>query len=294
MKKIFLTIGIISMCAFNINAQLTEFGLQIGEMHYIGDMTVHKLGDRKEAHVAYGAFFRNTFLHGYLSARLGLTLGKISGNDKDFNPSGSLFHRNLNFDSYVQDFNLIFDVNLLGINPCEQKFFSPFISGGISVFHFNPIADYYGQIVNLQSLGTEGQGIAQFGNVPKYSLIQPSFPVGGGIKFVCRDVFIVSLSVMYHFTNTDYLDDVSGNYYDPQIIQKYNGKAAAYLSNRSDYQIKYDATGVGNIKRGDASKKDAFIVSSIDITYIIQMRCGRNFKGLKYQRGGATKCANDF
>ena len=33
MKKIFLTIGIISMCAFNIHAQLTEFGLQFNEFY---------------------------------------------------------------------------------------------------------------------------------------------------------------------------------------------------------------------------------------------------------------------
>ena len=227
MKNIFFIVSsffvIISLTA---QAQITELGLQFGEMHYVGDLTVHKLGDRKEAHVAYGAFVRNTFVKGFVSLRAGFTIGKISGDDRDFTPSNSLYHRNLNFESYIQDFHAILDVNFLGISPCERRFFTPYLSAGVSVFHFNPIADYFGQTVNLQSLGTEGQGIDQFGNTPKYSLTQLSLPIGGGFKILCRDIFIVSLEVMYHKTMTDYLDDVSGNYYDPQIIRQYNGKTA--------------------------------------------------------------------
>ena len=293
MKKIFFLSMIFCLLIISkTKAQTLEFGIETGEMHYLGDMTVHKLGDRKEAHLAYGVLLRNTFLHGLVSARLAATIGKISGNDKDFlGHNNNLYHRNLNFDSYVQDFGLIFDINFMKISPCEQKFFSPYLSFGVTVFHFNPVADYYGQTVNLQSLGTEGQGIAQFGNKPKYSLIQPSFPIGVGVKILCRDEFIVSLSVMLHYTLTGYLDDVSGNYVDPSILEQKNGKIAAYMSNRSDYKINFDSKGIGDIKRGMANS-DYFVVSSIDVTYIIQMRCGRNFKGMQYRRGGASRCSN--
>ncbi len=292
MKRILIVLLVV--IAANAKAQFTEFGLQMGEMHYIGDLSAHQLGDAKQAHVAFGAFVRNTFAKGFLSVRAGFNLGTISGDDRDFPTSNSLYYRNLNFESYVQDFHGILDVNLLSINPCEGHFFTPYLSGGISVFHFNPFAQYFGQTVYLQTLGTEGQGIAQFGNKPKYALTQISFPVGGGFKILARDIFVVSLEVMYHFTTTDYLDDVSGNYYDPAIIQQYNGKTAAYMSNRSNYNIKYDANGVGNILRGNPNKKDAFVVSSISVTYLISRRCGRGFKGMGYRKGGATKCSSDF
>jgi Domain of unknown function (DUF6089) len=289
MKKLFLVIGILMSAAFAADAQFLEAGFEAGEMHYIGDMSVHKLGDRKEAHAAFGAFLRNTFLNGYASWRIGLMLGKISGNDKDFPTSNSLYYRNLNFDSYVQDFHFLFDINLLGANPCKDKFWSPYITGGVSVFHFNPYSTYYGQNVYLQPLGTEGQGIAQLGNRPKYSLFQPSFPVGVGVKIIAEDVFVVSFEIMYHITLTDYLDDVSGNYYDTSIIRKYNGKIAAYMSNRSNYKIKYDANGVGNIQRGNSSNKDAFVTSTINVSYIIENRCG-----IAYRRRMQTKCTSIF
>ncbi len=294
MQKVILIFVFIFYSVFKSEAQFTELGMTFGESHYLGDMTVHKLGDFKEAHVAYGLVVRNTFAKGYLSLRAGLTFAKISGNDKDFSSTQSLYYRNLNFQSYVQDLNVNLEVNLPGISPCEGKFFSPYITGGVSVFHFNPIAEYFGRTVNLQSLGTEGQGIAQFGNKPKYSLIQPSFPIGFGLKILCRDIFVVSLEVLYHYTLTDYLDDVSTNYYDPAMIAKYNGTVAAYMSNRSTYKIKYDANGTGSIKRGDATSKDAFFVNSITITYLISQRCGRNFKGLNFRKGGGTRCATDF
>ncbi len=294
MQKVIFVFFFIILFAFKSEAQFTEFGMVFGESHYIGDLTAHKYGDLNQAHVAYGLMVRNTFAKGYLSVRGALTFAKISGDDKDFPTSNSLYYRNLNFQSYVQDLSVNLDINFPGISPCEGKFFTPYITGGISVFHFNPIAEYFGTTVNLQSLGTEGQGIAQFGNVAKYSLIQPSFPVGFGVKILCRDIFVVSLEVMYHYTLTDYLDDVSGNYYDPAVIAKYNGAEAAYMSNRSNYKINYDANGVGNIKRGNATNNDGFFVNSITITYLISQRCGRNFKGLNFRKGGAIRCSSDF
>ena len=295
MRKLFLFLLIIVFANNkSATAQITEAGLQIGEMHYIGDLTAGKFGDANQIHVAYGGFIRNSFANGIISMRAGILLGKISGNDNNFDPSSSLYHRHLNFESYVQDFNFMVDVNLPGLSPCKYKFFSPYISAGVSIFHFNPIAEYFGQTVNLQELGTEGQGIAQFGNRAKYSLFQPSFPVGLGVKNLARDIFIVSLEVMYHITMTDYLDDVSTNYYDPQIIKQYNGAAAAYLSNRSDYKVVYDSKGLGSKQRGNSQANDAFIVSSISLSYIIDQRCGRAYKGLDFRQGGASKCASEF
>jgi hypothetical protein len=52
--------------------------------------------------------------------------------------------------------------------------------------------------------------------------------------------------------------------------------------------------GVGDIKRGDATSIDAYIVSSISITYLISRRCGAGFKGLDYHKGSGTRCTSDF
>jgi hypothetical protein len=96
---------------------------------------------------------------------------------------------------------------------------------------------------------------------------------------------------MYHYTFTDYLDDVSGNYIDPKILIANNGNEAAKLSNPSNIKMDYDAIGVGNKLRGDPTNKDAFYTLTIGVSYLFKKNCGAGGNsGLR--RRSSAKCAN--
>ena len=66
------------------------------------------------------------------------------------------------------------EFNFLPFQPGNPLYtWTPYVYSGISIFHFNPQAENKnGEWVNLQELGTEGQGTTFFPEKEKYSLIQ--------------------------------------------------------------------------------------------------------------------------
>jgi hypothetical protein len=291
MKKGIIVFGLI---LFNLiaNAQFSEVGLMAGESHYIGDLSPGKMKNLKEAHFDGGVFYRYTFKGGIVGFRTGINFGKISGDDRNFAEGSTQYKRNLNFESGIQSANALLEINIPGITPCKYKFLTPYIVGGIAAFHYNPIANYYGATKNLQSLGTEGQGIDGT-NIDKYALTQIAIPYGGGFKILCRDIFIVQLELLYHKTFTDYLDDVSGNYYNPTALKAAYGDASAYLSNPTTTKHTYEANGYSTTQRGDATTKDSYIVTSLSVTYLFGISCGRSYRGIDFGSKRVGKC-NEF
>ena len=92
-------------------------------------------------------------------------------------------------------------------NP--RWFFSPYAGIGLGIFKFNPKTMYNGTEVELQPLGTEGPNNT-------YSLTQLSVPISIGLKLNSPNrKYAIGIDFTYHFTNTDYLDDVSTVYADP-------------------------------------------------------------------------------
>jgi hypothetical protein len=291
MKRILLVVTIL-IISYQAKAQFSEIGLLAGESHYIGDMSPGKMKNLKEAHSAGGVFYRYTFASGIVGFRTGVTLAKLSGDDRNFAEGSIQQKRNLNFETGIQSFNAMIELNIPGITPCKYKFFSPYLLGGITAFHFNPIANYYGSTKNLQTLGTEGQGI-EGSNVDKYKLNQIAANYGGGFKILCRDIFIVQLELLYHKTFTDYLDDVSGNYYNPAILKQAYGDASAYLSNPTTTKYSYDASGYSSVQRGDATTKDSYLITSISVSYLFGINCGRSYRGIDFGSKHSRKC-NEF
>lgn len=96
----------------------------------------------------------------------------------------------------------------------NQKFklFGMYGFVGVGGFFFNPKANYQGEWVALQPLGTEGQGLP--GQANNYSRIAMSFPMGLGIQYYLGFKTRIGFEVNYRFTTTDYLDDVSTFYFD--------------------------------------------------------------------------------
>lgn len=123
----------------------------------------------------------------------------------------------------------------------------------------NPTTNYNGNNLELQPLGTEGQGTA-LNRKNNYSLNQITVPLGVGVKINLKDRLAISLEYGIRKTFTDYIDDVSGNYVDPDQLRAQNGPLAAELSDR-----RIDSSEEYN--RGNANNKDWYSFYGFMITF---------------------------
>jgi hypothetical protein len=123
----------------------------------------------------------------------------------------------------------------------------------------NPKTKYNGEWIDLQELGTEGQG-TELNSDDRYKLFQFSIPIGVGIKFSLGKFIVLGLEYGVRKTFTDYIDDVkSDTYIDALELSKTNGPLSAKLSNRS-----LDGNTFG--KRGTSTTKDWYFNTAITLT----------------------------
>ena len=248
----------------SLQAQFVEGGLMAGASTYLGDLVVGSI-DSKEIHPAYGGFVRYTPF-ALLSFKASLMFATVSGDDGNATRELWRKERNLSFRSNIYEFSVGAELNLTGFNPdVLKKTFSPYLLGGVSIFRFNPKALYNGDWVELQPLGTEGQGIP---DRPKpYQLTQISFPVGFGLKYAINDLWNIGMEFGYRFAMTDYLDDVSSTYVTRNELIEANGELAANLANRTGEYLNTPpvivATGTG---RG-RENIDVYMIFGITISY---------------------------
>ena len=244
------------------NAQYGEIGLLFGTTNYLGDLVPPQqyfLG----TNIGLGATYQYNFTD-RIAVRGNFIWGSLSGDDKKSTYDSGRRQRNLNFKSHLVEFSVLGQVNILPFHPKKgRKPITPYVFAGIAVFHFNPTTVYKNELVYLQPLGTEGQGMDGFPD--KYSLWEVSIPAGIGVKFCVTKRINISFEFGLRKTFTDYIDDVSGDYVDLDILRAGNGIQAANLSNRS-----YDSNGnqielVGN-SRG-YNGKDWYSFMGLSITY---------------------------
>lgn len=149
------------------------------------------------------------------------------------------------------------------------------ISGGLggSLFKFNPKALFDGKWYKLQPLSTEGQGLA--GGPKTYSLFQWAIPVHGGIFIKISHRLKAELVISQYFTKTDYLDDVSGNYFDPVLLTSAKGEIAYHLSYRTK-EVNPDAPEVtaGSV-RGNPKRNDQFVFAKVGVSYKLENKSNR-------------------
>jgi hypothetical protein len=135
-----------------------------------------------------------------------------------------------------------------------------YILAEIGMFHMNPKTEYNGDLIELQSLGTEGQG-SSLSNKKNYSLTQLCVPLGVGVKFALGKKATLNFEYGIRKTFTDYLDDVGSNtYVDVATLATENGPLAASLSNRS-----LDGSRYG--KRGNSNTKDWYSFFGAMLTF---------------------------
>lgn len=256
-----LSIGIASTA----HAQKAEVGFSIGASTYQGDIS--PLGSRfsfEGAQVSRGIFL-SYGLNEFIAIKGRFYTASLSASDENA-ISSFRTSRNLHFKSGLKEFSIVGEINLLGIVPSFRHFkFQPFVNVGLGLFKFNPQAKYRGIWYDLQPLGTEGQGLTGSGT-EKYSLTQFSIPIGFGLKYTFNDELVIAFEMSPRWTFTDYLDDVSTEYPDLELLRQERGDIALNLSYRSDTPIDA-ATGLLDSGRGNSAENDWYIITSLSVAY---------------------------
>ena len=106
-----------------------------------------------------------------------------------------------------------------------------YVFQGVGVFYYNPKAEYQGNWYALQPLSTEGQGLP--GGPKKYKRISYSLPLGLGYRITLQRKYSIGIEYNFRKTFTDYIDDVSGTYYDKDLLLQYKGPIAVALADPS-------------------------------------------------------------
>ncbi len=286
MKKLMLLFSMVLFMSQAFAQQSLEFGLNYGFSTYLGDLEAKEF-TFNNSDFAIGVQGRYNF-NSRITGRIAANYGRISGSDRTTG-DGDLINRNLSFRSSILELSFIGEINILNFgahqeNSRNKKYYrwTPYVFGGVNLFRFNPQANYNNRWYDLQPLGTEGQGVPLSGK-DRYSLTQIGIPLGLGVKYQLNPNIILSFEVGGRKTFTDYLDDVSGTYYNANEINIYNGALAADLAFRGDELANFNGvTPAAGTQRGDDTDDDWYLMNTFTISYkIFKAKNGgykRNFK----------------
>jgi hypothetical protein len=132
----------------------------------------------------------------------------------------------------------------------------------LGLFHYSPFTYYRGEKYYLRELGTEGQNAAGFPDKKEYGNVALCIPIGIGFKWALNKKVNLHMELTHRFTNTDFIDDVSGNYAGADAFQA--GSVAALLQDRSVETG--SAIGAAGSQRGFKANKDQYIIANLGIT----------------------------
>jgi Domain of unknown function (DUF6089) len=262
--KIYFFLFVLLVWAANLKAQYHEVGITLGSSYYIGDINPYQHYG-KNTKLAFGVVYRKnlTTRHVIKCNALYMRLESYDANTA----INELVNRNLSFRNNIVEFSGQLEINFFDYEiGNSDRNFSPYLFGGLAIFKMNPQASFNGNWIDLQSVGTEGQGIDGFDD--PYKLTQIAIPFGVGIKLNVAGDFAVSAEWGIRKTYTDYIDDVSKIYVDANIIEEENGPLAAALSDRrlvKDFQ----STESNKLQRGNQQYRDWYVYSGVLFTYRI-------------------------
>ncbi len=263
------------------NAVVVEWGGSAGIMNALTDLGGKKgIGKKaikdlnwKNSKPSYSLFAMGMYKNA-VGLRLEGTFGSIAAYDsilKDVKASTyGRYERNLSFKSRITDIQLAFEIhplffkNYTDDNPPQV---SPYAVIGVGYYSFDPQAYLNGQWYSLQPLHTEGQGFPEYPNRKPYKLNQLNIATGLGIKYELNSLFNTRLEIVYRILSTDYLDDASTDYIDPDLFSRYlSPNQAAIALQLYDRRI---LDGVAVTQRGNPKNKDAFFSIQLKIGMVL-------------------------
>ncbi|MES2515046.1 MAG: DUF6089 family protein [Bacteroidota bacterium] len=237
---------------------------------------------------AIGAAFRYKF-NKNINWHSSFNFLALSGDDK-LTTEQYRNNRNLNFKSNIYEISTriefgISSIRRVGVYSLKKSLGATSRSRayeligfvGVGAFYFNPKGKdpSTGQYVALHPLHTEGQGLA--GGPTQYKKISISLPVGVAFHAILNKYWSVGLEFCYRKTFTDYIDDVSGIYYNNADLAAAYGPTSALMADPSKGDIpgatSHNADGTG-AQRGDKNK-DAFMSLQVTVGRFFPPKRGR-------------------
>ncbi|MEO8734430.1 MAG: hypothetical protein ABI373_08870 [Flavobacteriales bacterium] len=250
---------------------MTNFLGELGGRNAVGSPFVWDL-ELSQTKPAVSLGYRYYLLQ-KLSLRVNATYGVLEGND-DLTKEPFRQNRNLSFRSNLYEGQLCLEYflrqeqpghvyDLRGVQGRSSSRLGVYLFAGVGAFHFNPRAQFNGTWVDLRPLGTEGQGLP--GGPAEYALTGVCIPMGLGIRKALDKKITLGLELQYTKTFTDYIDDVSGVYYDNNAIAAARGPIAAHFADPSLGDIA-GQTATGQ-QRGQPKHNDGYMFLKFELHY---------------------------
>lgn len=266
-RTVLLAIFLISLAAASRSQTFysgKEFGVSLGASQYFGD-----LNENYGFHYIrpMGGVFGRFHLNPYIAVRASINYAKVGYDDK-FNDNAYNKMRNLNFRSDILEGVVQAEFNFFRFSTGELgSRFTPYLTGGIGAFYYNPYTTLNDHRYYLRTLGTEGQNAGYDGR--KYNRYAICFPVGVGVKYWWRPGVNLGVEIADRLTLTDYLDDVSQTYIgaehfptDPQ-----NPNPAYVLQDRSIELNPSQPLGRAGKQRGNSQTRDQYLFVQFNISF---------------------------
>lgn len=253
----FLCISTLAAAQRQTRLSRSELGVMVGGSYYIGDLNPMK--HFKNTHLAGGILYRFN-IHSRLTWRANLMYGFVEGDDFDANRD-IIRNRNLSFQTEIWELGSGVEFSYFPFQIGHDRYKgTAYLLAELALFRMNPTTEYNDEQVELQPLGTEGQGTS-LSSRSNYSLTQLAIPIGVGARVSLGKRASLGLEYGIRFVFTDYLDDVGGyRYVDPTVLAAENGPIAADLSNRS-------LNGDRNGRRGNPASRDWYTFFGATLTF---------------------------
>ncbi|HUC82416.1 MAG TPA: hypothetical protein VMR70_16035 [Flavisolibacter sp.] len=263
-----------------------EIGLGLGPIFFLGDLGGN-IGKGtyfvKDVNLPVTKMQKGIFVNYYPQEWIGF---RIAGNHGVLEGADSLIKEKGGDESYRYVRNLHFRTKIweayAAVEIYPTVFFEeyeglqgkvrPYGVIGLGMFKFNPQTQYYSpngtnRYVDLEPLRIEGQGMEEYPDRPRYKLTQMEIPMGAGVKWYVKENMYMGFELLYRKTFTDYVDDLSKDYINPALYDKYltpeNAAVARVVQNRklgSGPSSNGGTIFVGE-ERGNSKNNDTFFSS---------------------------------
>ena len=273
LRVIFIFCSLFLLSNSGFSQKGVEVGAWLGTSVYFGDLnTRFNLTDPGFA----GGFLGRYNFDERISVKGSLNYATIHADDSDSSNSFER-ERNLNFNSMLFDFTAHAEFNFFPyIHGHKELNFTPYLAAGVSLTRFNPRTEFFDVdlqetiTVDLQPLGTEGQLPGE-----EYSRFTPGLSIGGGFKFDLSREWSINIEVATRLVTTDFLDDVSGVFGDPNTIDNSRGIVLGSGLSPSDIADRsFSGIGEEGKQRGNARDNDSYTFVGVSIVrYFGTLQC---------------------
>ncbi|HRI20027.1 MAG TPA: hypothetical protein PLA68_03710 [Panacibacter sp.] len=211
----------------------------------------------------------------------GINITKVTDADSLISNTGSQerwrYYRNLSFRSNIVEVyaGAIFYPTMFFESEYELRTIVPFVSVGIGVLNFNPQAKLNDAWVDLQPLSLEGQGFPEYPDRKAYALQSLYIPASFGVKYYLNNKFAVSAGFTFRKTFTDYIDDISTTYIDPDLFAAHLSADKALLATQLYARSLKPEKVRPDVAKANSKNKDSYL--NFFLTIHVRLKGGDGF-----------------